>query len=114
MFQAFDEAPEGTGKGFRLTGGLDRLSVLADLNAASNDLTGPAGAAEPVIRQVLAELEADGAAGLVRMSGSGATCFAIYSGAEYRDVAAAGLRAEHPDWLVQPVEFQGVSAITQE
>lgn len=114
VFQAFDEMDEGTGTGFRLTGGLDRLSVLADLNAATNDLTAPACAVAPVIAHVLAALAADGSAELVRMSGSGATCFAVYSDAESRDAAAAGLRADHPGWLVQPVEFSGASAITPE
>lgn len=111
VFQAFDDGPEGTGKGFRLTGGLDRASVLNDLKVATNDLTAPACAVAPVIAEVLAELEADGSAELVRMSGSGSTCFAVYSGVVSRDAAAVRLRTDHPGWLVQAVEFPGVSAI---
>lgn len=111
VFQAFDDLPAGTGQGFRLTGGLDRLSVLADLNAATNDLTAPACAVAPVIAGVLAELADEGSAELVRMSGSGATCFAVYADSGARDLAAEKLRARQPGWLVQPVEFPGVPAI---
>ena len=32
------------------------------------------------------------------MSGSGATCFALYESAEIRDRAAQKLAAEHSDW----------------
>ncbi len=37
---------------------------------------------------------------LVRMSGSGGTCFAIYDSAEEAEAAATGLRQRHPDWFV--------------
>ncbi|MEM1366383.1 MAG: 4-(cytidine 5'-diphospho)-2-C-methyl-D-erythritol kinase, partial [Pseudomonadota bacterium] len=36
----------------------------------------------------------------VRMSGSGATCFGIYSAANAAQAAADRLRAQHPDWWV--------------
>jgi 4-diphosphocytidyl-2-C-methyl-D-erythritol kinase len=35
---------------------------------------------------------------LARMSGSGATCFALYETPDQRDVASRKIAASHPDW----------------
>jgi len=35
---------------------------------------------------------------LARMSGSGATCFALYDSVAQRDAAAQSLAAERPEW----------------
>lgn len=65
-----------------------------------NDLEPPARSLAPAIGHCLAALDATGAA-LVRMSGSGATSFAVYSSeAEARDVASRLLR-RHPDWWIK-------------
>lgn len=48
------------------------------LAASSNDLEAPATRIQPVIGEVIAALNATNGAWLARMSGSGATCFAIY------------------------------------
>jgi 4-diphosphocytidyl-2-C-methyl-D-erythritol kinase len=61
-----------------------------------NDLETPAVALVPLIEQVLAALR-PGAA-MARMSGSGATCFALYEDEEARRTAAERVRAAHPDW----------------
>ena len=58
-----------------------------------NDLEAPAIALVPQIADVLATLR-DGAT-LARMSGSGATCFALYASESDRDAAAAALP---PQW----------------
>jgi 4-diphosphocytidyl-2-C-methyl-D-erythritol kinase len=62
-----------------------------------NDLEASALALCPPVGEVLATLGQTGA-WLVRMSGSGATCFALYDDAAARDAAAAQIMAEHPDW----------------
>jgi 4-diphosphocytidyl-2-C-methyl-D-erythritol kinase len=62
-----------------------------------NDLEPPAIALCPAIADVLAALTAT-APWLARMSGSGATCFALYPTGEARDAAAARIRGEHPGW----------------
>lgn len=59
-----------------------------------NDLEPSAIALVPQIADVIAALEASGA-WLARMSGSGATCFALYESPEARDAAAAALP---PEW----------------
>jgi len=60
-----------------------------------NDMTAAAIALQPVIADVLAALESGGSRGgeatLVRMSGSGATCLALYPDLAARDRAAAAL-----------------------
>lgn len=55
-----------------------------------NDLEAPAISLCPVIAEVLAALS-DTAPWLARMSGSGATCFALYDTAEARDAAEAAM-----------------------
>ena len=57
-----------------------------------NDLEVPALALVPQIGDVLAALRATGA-WLVRMSGSGATCFALYDTLAARDAAQAAMPA---------------------
>jgi len=57
-----------------------------------NDLEPSASALVPEIVEVLAALKASGA-WLVRMSGSGATCFALYDTLEACAAAAAALPA---------------------
>jgi 4-diphosphocytidyl-2-C-methyl-D-erythritol kinase len=68
--------------------------------SAANDLEAPASRIEPVIGEVLSALgEADGAR-LVRMSGSGATCFAIFDDAIAAQAAARKILLTHPQWWV--------------
>jgi 4-diphosphocytidyl-2-C-methyl-D-erythritol kinase len=64
---------------------------------ARNDLAAPAIALAPVVADVLAALAKTGAS-LVRMSGSGATCFALFADAATRDLAAHALGTDHHDW----------------
>ena len=59
-----------------------------------NDLTAPALGIAPVIGDVLAWLAARGGATLARLSGSGATCFALFETSATRDAAAADCPAE--------------------
>jgi 4-diphosphocytidyl-2-C-methyl-D-erythritol kinase len=75
----------------------DWVEVLA---ASSNDLEEPATRIQPVIGEVIGALSATNGAWLVRMSGSGATCFAIYENTADAGRAAEKIRSERPDWWV--------------
>jgi 4-diphosphocytidyl-2-C-methyl-D-erythritol kinase len=75
----------------------DWVEVLA---ADTNDLEAPATRIQPVIGEVIAALNATNGAWLARMSGSGATCFAIYENTADAGRAAAKIRLDHPDWWV--------------
>jgi 4-diphosphocytidyl-2-C-methyl-D-erythritol kinase len=70
------------------------------LAAASNDLEAPAMRIQPVIGEVLAALNATNGAWLARMSGSGATCFAIYENTAEAGRAAQKIQLDHPQWWV--------------
>ncbi|MFZ2156889.1 MAG: 4-(cytidine 5'-diphospho)-2-C-methyl-D-erythritol kinase [Bradyrhizobium sp.] len=70
------------------------------LSSASNDLEEPAMRIQPVIGEVLAALNATNGAWLARMSGSGATCFAIYENTADAQRAAQKLQLDRPQWWV--------------
>ena len=57
----------------------DTADLLRFLETTRNDLEAPALALQPVIGEVLAAIRALPGALLVRMSGSGATCFGIFA-----------------------------------
>jgi len=70
------------------------------LAAGSNDLEAPATRIQPVIGEVIAALSATDGAWLARMSGSGATCFAIFENTADARRAAQKIQLDHPPWWV--------------
>lgn len=75
-------------------------SAIDWISKQRNDLEGPALKLAPVIGDVLAALSALPGARLARMSGSGATCFALFEDRAEADDAADNLADAHPDWWV--------------
>jgi 4-diphosphocytidyl-2-C-methyl-D-erythritol kinase len=75
----------------------DWVEVLA---ASSNDLEAPATRIQPVIGEVIAALSATDGAWLARMSGSGATCFAIFEHTAEARRAAQKIQLDRPQWWV--------------
>lgn len=73
--------------------GIDR-GPLGDWREGRNDLQGPAMALVPQIEAVLAWLGLQPGATFVRMSGSGATCFALFDDETQRDAAAEAVPRE--------------------
>lgn len=67
----------------------DARDMAESLRSTSNDLQPPAVALFPVIGEVIQELESSDTCLFARMSGSGATCFGLYT-----DVEAAKREAE--------------------
>ncbi|HEU0072249.1 MAG TPA: 4-(cytidine 5'-diphospho)-2-C-methyl-D-erythritol kinase [Alphaproteobacteria bacterium] len=76
----------------------DAASLLANLRALRNDLQAPAISLAPVVADVLAALEALVGARLARMSGSGATCFALFDTEAAAQDAERAMRAAHEGW----------------
>ena len=72
------------------------------LQQHDNDLADAACVCAPVIAEILETLRALPGARLVRMSGSGPTCFALFASPSEGTAAAKKLRAERRDWWVQP------------
>lgn len=81
-------------------GALPDGSLLDRARAARNDLEPPARAIAPVIGEVRALLDVAPGAILSRMSGSGATCFALFSDVAARDCAADAAAAR--GWWILP------------
>ncbi len=76
----------------------------AILDHGRNDLQPPAIALVPEIATLLDGMASSGAQ-LARMSGSGATCFAIYANEQSRDRALMQLRAAHPAYWIEPASL---------
>ena len=72
----------------------DDRGALGDWRNGRNDLEAPAIALVPQIETVLAWLRVQAGAGFVRMSGSGATCFAFFESEETRDAASEAVPRE--------------------
>ena len=94
--------PLSTGPVFAHWDGTDRGALPeGDARAIAlsgrNDLEGPAVSLCPQIAGVLAALRGTSPF-LARMSGSGATCFALFDDETARDGAAARMAADHPGW----------------
>jgi 4-diphosphocytidyl-2-C-methyl-D-erythritol kinase len=94
--------PVATGPVFGGWNGIDRGALTFDdpwqaALAGRNDLQAPAIAICPDIEEILAQLGQTGA-DLVRMSGSGATCFALYSSTGARDAAVGHISKACPDY----------------
>jgi len=66
--------------------------------AGRNDLEAPARATAPVIGSVIDLLAAQPSVILARMSGSGATCFALFDSEAARTAAAQAIRSAQPGW----------------
>lgn len=70
------------------------------LAAGTNDLEAPAQRIQPLIGEVLTALRNADGSRLARMSGSGATCFAIFEQATKAQAAAKQIELAHPEWWV--------------
>lgn len=82
----------------RFAGGTARFA--AALARRRNDLEAPARGLEPLVGETLAALDAAPRRLLARMSGSGATCFALFrTGAEAAGAVAALRRARPARWV---------------
>ena len=80
----------------------DTADLLRFLETTRNDLETPARQIQPVIGDVLSAITALPGALLVRMSGSGATCFGIFADDDCCRRAADSLKQAHSDWWIAP------------
>jgi 4-diphosphocytidyl-2-C-methyl-D-erythritol kinase len=98
-----------TAKVFAAWDGIDRGALPEGeatdiLQKGRNDLQSPATALVPEIAALIEAMASSGAQ-LARMSGSGATCFAIYANEQSRDRALMQLRAAHPAYWIEPASL---------
>ncbi len=78
-----------------------REGLVAAMKKARNDMEDAASVIAPVIGHCLAVLAAAPGAKLARMSGSGATCFALFEDCRAAKMAACVIRRDHPEWWVK-------------
>ena len=71
------------------------------LQAQRNDLQSAAIRLAPTVATTLQALTHLPSCQLARMSGSGATCFALFAGAAQAQTAAETLQTDHPTWWVR-------------
>jgi 4-diphosphocytidyl-2-C-methyl-D-erythritol kinase len=79
----------------------DRDDLWRLLGKCRNDLEPAALAEAPIIRDVLALIGAARGCKLARMSGSGATCFGLFSSPRAATRAAIAIRSTHSHWWVR-------------
>ncbi len=82
--------------------GMDPDAFWSALSKGRNDLEDAACLVAPVIVDVLAVLRAAKGSRIARMSGSGATCFALFSTRRAASRAAAAIKSCHPGWWARP------------
>ena len=75
-------------------------ALLAYVTPRGNDLERPAMQLVPEIREVLAALLALDGVRLVRLSGSGPTCFALFASENDAKRAGRGLATKFPNWWI--------------
>ena len=101
VYRAYDAGPvraadrPGPPTDWSVDGVIDWLAVQR------NDLQPPAVALTPAIAEVLSVVEAAPGAALTRMSGSGATVFALCRDTASATRAATAIGAAHPGWWVK-------------
>jgi len=79
----------------------DAIEAAAVLATCRNDLEAPAVSLQPAIGEVLETLQGEPETLLARMSGSGATCFALCAGDIEAEGLAERLQSMRPDWWVR-------------
>jgi len=82
-------------------------AVVAMLSQCRNDLEPPALGVCPEIAEVLAALRAAPQTRLARLSGSGATCFALCETSGEAEALAAALSDQRPDWWIRACGLGG-------
>ena len=79
----------------------DAPAWIAALRRSGNDMEDAACSLAPVIVDVLAVLAAARGCGIARMSGSGATCFGLFSERRAAMRAGRAIARAHPGWWVR-------------
>jgi 4-diphosphocytidyl-2-C-methyl-D-erythritol kinase len=102
VYRAFDDGSTGAANRPSPPAGWDLASVTDWLAAQRNDLQAPAVSLAPAIGEALAATADLPGARLTRMSGSGATVFALFDTTASAEAAARTLAAHRPDWWVRP------------
>ena len=102
VYRAFDAGSPGGADRPAPPSEWDAASVSDWLSVQRNDLQTPAVTLAPAIGEAVEATAGLPGARLTRMSGSGATVFALFDTASSAEAAGRALAALHPDWWVRP------------
>ena len=102
VYRAYDAAPRALEPRPAPPADWSPSGVIDWLAGQRNDLQAPAIALQPAIGAAMEAVATLPDALLTRMSGSGATVFALFDTREAAEVAARQLASEHPDWWIAP------------
>ncbi|MCH8488995.1 MAG: 4-(cytidine 5'-diphospho)-2-C-methyl-D-erythritol kinase [Oceanicaulis sp.] len=109
VFRAFDECDPGPLRDGAVMAAGDLEGALRRLAADANDLEAPARRLCPAVGEALDLLTDLPGARLARMSGSGASCFAIFQTLDAARESAALIQRARPDWTAAPVTLAGAA-----
>jgi 4-diphosphocytidyl-2-C-methyl-D-erythritol kinase len=108
VYQAYDDAGAPGGDDTPAMPPMASAAEVADfLATCRNDLEAPAIGLQPAIADVLAALRGQPETLIARMSGSGATCFALCADAAAARRLASAIAARQSAWWVQPCRLAG-------
>lgn len=96
MERGFEREPRGDAPGDANSS----LVTIEALQSGENDLEAPARKLLPAVGEVLDQLKRLSKTILARMSGSGATCYALFDDPRAASDAKSALAAAHPDWWI--------------
>ena len=108
VFAAFDLASKSSAKRSPRSSPTAGFETAPDLDLGSlgcNDLETAAIRVAPIIAAVLKRLSQIPEARVTGMSGSGATCFALFSDRRSAAIARRIVAAEHPEWWVEATDL---------
>ena len=105
VYRAYDAGPPAGADLPRPPRSWDVATVIDWLAGQRNDLQAPAVARTPAIAGAIAAATRLPDARLVRMSGSGATVFALFETVEEAAAAATDLSAIRPKWWIKPTNL---------
>jgi 4-diphosphocytidyl-2-C-methyl-D-erythritol kinase len=107
VYRAYDLAPATADAPHGPHSIASAIEAVAYLSARRNDLEAPAVRLRPQIGEVLSALAAQPETLLARMSGSGATCFAVCVDFAAATALAARLSRHEPNWWVRRTVLKG-------
>ena len=93
-----------------IASGISRAALIERLTEGRNDLEPAAIENAPVVAEVLEQIVRQHGCRLSRMSGSGATCFGLFTTMSQAFGAVRALRKHRADWWIQPAVLNGEGA----
>jgi len=105
VYAAYDAGPPAAADRPAAPAAWNAAVVIDWLSACRNDLQAPAVARTPAIGEALAAVEALPGARLRRMSGSGATVFALFETPDEAAAAGSRLAENRPQWWIRPTNL---------